>query len=236
MKTLVCIVAAAALPVAAAARAPALDPAEAQPLVAQLAADLAGDPSATEVLQRWCADRALADPPVIVADRKPGGERPASAEVRALLQAAPGEPVLHRRVALTCGRRVLSRADNWYRPGQLTAAMNDALETTDRPFGAVVRSLDFHRESLEARVLLTPDAVRVPAAILRNRALLETPDGTPFSLVEETYSRTLLAEGDQLTTRRSGGSPREAVRRDRHRPRRASAGSTSRPRSGSGRR
>jgi hypothetical protein len=98
-------------------------------------------------------------------------------------------------VALACGGRVLSRADNWYRPGQLTPAMNEELDTTDHPFGAVVRSLAFHRESLEAKVLMRPGAAKVPTEIIRNKALLERPDGAPFSLVVETYSRTILNVG-----------------------------------------
>jgi hypothetical protein len=162
-------------------------PARAASPIAALAADLAAHPSATEVLQRWCADRHIADPAVIVAERQRGRDKPATAEVRALLHAAPGETIRYRRVALACGGHVLSNADNWYRPAQLTAAMNAELDGTDHPFGAVVRPLQFHRESLEARVLAGP------GDILRNKALLETPDGTPFSLVVETYAREAVA-------------------------------------------
>ena len=163
--------------------------------IVALEADLASRPSATETLGRWCAARHLADPPVIVAHLAPGPAKPADAEVRALLHAAPGEPVRYRRVALACGVHVLSHADNWYRPGRLTAAMNHELETTDHPFGAVVKPLGFHRQTLDARVLVGPGARSVPAAVIRNRALLETPDGTPFSLVVETYTRSVLDEG-----------------------------------------
>lgn len=169
--------------------------ADAQTLTAQLAADLASQPSATQVLRQWCEQRQLADPAQIVAERQTGHDKPASAEVRSLLQAAPDEPIRYRRVALACGGRVLSRADNWYRPGQLTAAMNTALDTTDTPFGVVVQPLQFHRQSLEAKLLIKLDALKVPAEIVRNRALLETPGGAPFSLVVETYSRTLLDFG-----------------------------------------
>jgi hypothetical protein len=165
---------------------------DAQHLVDSLAADLVSHASATEVLQRWCADRHIADPAVIVAERQHGPGKPATAQVRALLHAAPGETIRYRRVALACGRHVLSNADNWYRPRQLTAAMNAELDNTDHPFGAVVRPLQFHRESLEARVLAAPGAARLPDAIIRNKALLETPDGTPFSLVIETYTRAII--------------------------------------------
>ncbi|HEY1750864.1 MAG TPA: hypothetical protein VGG29_06355 [Caulobacteraceae bacterium] len=168
---------------------------DAQALTARLAADLAAEPSATAVLQRWCARQSLADPPRIVAKRDLAHDKPATAAVRGLLRAAPDEPIRYRKVALACGRHLLSRADNWYRPDRLTAQMNAELDSTDHPFGAVVRPLDFHRESLEAKVLLQPGALRVPAAIIRNKALLETPDGTPFSLVVETYSKAILDQG-----------------------------------------
>jgi hypothetical protein len=167
---------------------PAAASADSRALVAELNADLAAHPSATAVLQKWCADRHLADPPVIVAERQLGHDKPATTDIRALLHAAPGEAIRYRRVALACGGRVLSNADNWYRPGQLTTAMNAELDSTDHPFGPVVKALNFHRQTLESKVLVAPNAARVPAEIIRNKALLETPDGTPFSLVVETYT------------------------------------------------
>jgi hypothetical protein len=185
--------------------------ADPQGLIAQLQADLASHASATEVLQRWCADRQLAEPPEIVAERKPGRDRPASAEVRRLLRAGPDEPIRYRRVALACGRHVLSRADNWYRPGQLTAAMNAELDGSDHPFGAVVRPLDFHRQTLSSDLLAQPAAPRIPAQIIRNKALLETPDGTPFSLVVETYSRSILSKGGHTPRPRTPRAPRPAT-------------------------
>jgi hypothetical protein len=164
-------------------------------LAVALEADLASRPSATETLQRWCAARRLADPPVIVARRAPGPGKPAGARVRALLRAGPDEPIGYRRVALACGAHVLSNADNWYLPGRLTAAMNRELAATDHPFGVVVRPLGFHRQTLDAQILVPPGARALPAAVIRNRALLETADGAPFSLVVETYTRAVLDAG-----------------------------------------
>jgi hypothetical protein len=162
-------------------------------LVGQLNADLLSHDSATATLQRWCADRHLADPPTIVAHRVMGRDKPADAAVRALLHAAPGEPISYRRVALACGDHVLSNADNWYRPGALTAAMNAELDATDHPFGAVVKPLGFHRHTLSAVVLMSPRDRRAPAAVIRHKAVLETPEGSPFSLVVETYTNDVLA-------------------------------------------
>ena len=164
-------------------------------LVEVLNADLLGHDSATATLQRWCAARHLADPPTIVAHRVLGHDKPADAEVRALLHAAPGEPIRYRRVALACGDQVLSNADNWYRPDALTAQMNAELDATDHPFGAVVKSLGFRRQTLSATVLMSPRDRRPPDAVIRHKAVLETPDGAPFSLVVETYTKDVLAEG-----------------------------------------
>ena len=165
---------------------------ESRALIAELNTDLLTHDSATATLQRWCAARHLADPPKIVAERVLGGDKPAGAEVRRLLHAAPGESVRYRRVALACGDHVLSNADNWYRPGRLTAAMNAELDSTDHPFGAVVKPLGFHRVTLSAEVLVSPDARAIPPGVIRHRAVLETPDGEPFSLVVETYTSHVL--------------------------------------------
>jgi chorismate-pyruvate lyase len=169
--------------------------AEARRLVAELNADLLSHASATETLQHWCASRRLAEPARIVAHRLLGEDKPATPQVRRLLHAAPGEPVRYRRVALACGDRVLSNADNWYRPGALTKAMNAELDASDHPFGLVVKPLGFHRRTLTARVLVTVRTWRLPAALIRHRAVLETSDGTPFSLVVETYTDEVLGEG-----------------------------------------
>jgi hypothetical protein len=170
-------------------------PTEARRLTAQLNADLLNHDSATETLQRWCAERHLADPAKIVARRVPVQDKPTGPEVRRLLHAAPGEAIGYRRVALACGGHVLSNADNWYRPGALTAQMNAELGTTDHPFGAVVRPLGFHRRTLSAKVLISARDRRAPGAVLRHEAVLETPDGTPFSLVVETYTSQVLDQG-----------------------------------------
>jgi chorismate-pyruvate lyase len=151
---------------------------------ARLKTDLLSNNSATVVLGQWCAAGHLADPPAIKAIRD-AVEAPASAETRALLKADVGEPIRYRRVKLMCGAHVLSEADNWYVPARLTPQMNTVLDTSDTPFGAAVKALNFHRTTLDAA------EVKDPRTILRVRALLLTPDETPFSLVVENYTREL---------------------------------------------
>ena len=161
-------------------------PARAGDAVARLQSGLAAAPSATQFLTERCAALKLAAPPVIKAVRE-HQQRPAGAQVRALLHVAPDEVLGYRRVLLTCGLHTLSEADNWCVPSRLTPQMNRELDSSDRPFGTVVKPLNFHRRMLKAERL--DGAVRV----LRITALLETGDGTPFSLVVENYSRELVA-------------------------------------------
>jgi len=138
-----------------------------------------------------------------------GTEKPPTPEQRRELRVTPAEAIRYRHVRLRCGTVVLSEADNWYVPGRLTPAMNRLLETTDMPFGKVVRALDFRRHTLSAALLwlplpenweLNPAAtggraaqLQIPPKLLEHRALLTLPDGTPFSEVVETYTENVLA-------------------------------------------
>jgi hypothetical protein len=88
------------------------------------------------------------------------------------------------------------------------------LDTTDTPFGKVVQPLQFRRHTLSATLLWSPlpegwemhairadpgGALDIPHEILRHRALLSLPDGTPFSEVVETYTANVLAFAPPLT-------------------------------------
>jgi chorismate-pyruvate lyase len=156
--------------------------------VGQLQSALAAAPSATQYLTARCTALKLASPPVIRAVRVKLA-RVADTQIRKALGVAADEPVRYRRVQLDCGSHVLSEADNWYVPARLTPAMNHALDTTQIPFGAVVKPLDFHRTTLKVE----PLDGRVRA--LRVTALLVTGAGQPFSLVVENYSRALVGAG-----------------------------------------
>jgi chorismate-pyruvate lyase len=181
---------------------------EAALLLQTLNAELLSHSSATETLQRWCAAHALASPARIIAERVAGVDKPPSQDQRLELKVSATDEVRYRRVQLRCGTLVLSEADNWYVPARLTAEMNRALERTDSPFGLVVRPLHFERHTLSAETLwqvmprgweehpgpaLEEAALCRPKEVLRHRALLTLPDGTPFSEVVETYTGAVLA-------------------------------------------
>jgi hypothetical protein len=151
----------------------------------------------------------MASPPRIVASRVPDIDKPPTPDQRRELGVTPAEPVRYRRVRLMCGALVLSEADNWYVPGRLTPEMNKLLDSTDTPFGVVVRALHFQRHTLSATLLWLPlpagwemnaagarDVVAdqpMPSQLLEHRAVLTLPDGTPFSEVVETYTDNVLA-------------------------------------------
>jgi chorismate-pyruvate lyase len=187
---------------------------EALALLQTLNADLLSHDSATQTLERWCADHRLAAAATVVAARVAGVDTPATDEQRRELGVTASETVRYRRVRLMCGQLVLSEADNWYVPSRLTADMNRLLETTDTPFGRAVQALHFHRHTLSATLLwqplpygweMNPDAAAgtgaiagtgelvAPPGVLQHRALLSLPDGTPVSEVVETYTSNVLA-------------------------------------------
>ena len=182
---------------------------EALALIETLNADLLGHDSATLTLERWCAAHRLASPPTVTAARVPEAETPADDAVRRDLGVDAATPVRHRHVRLSCGRHVLSEADNYYVPTRLTPEMNRLLDTTDTAFGRVVGALKFQRRTQSAELLwhplpegwdgtaalppAAPGALAIPPQVLRHRAILLLPDGTPFSALVETYTGEVLA-------------------------------------------
>jgi chorismate-pyruvate lyase len=210
--TWIAVAAALAVPVSAGARTWPGDyegRLEALALLQTLNVELLSHDSATATLQWWCDDHAIAPGQKILARRVSEAETPAGPEERKVLGVGPTEPVGHRRVRLACGDHVLSEADNWYVPGRLTQEMNRLLEATQTPFGVAVKSLNFQRHTLSAVLLFQPlpagwearprpapakaEVLEIPPQVIRHRAVLTTPDGTPFSLVEETYTAEVLA-------------------------------------------
>jgi hypothetical protein len=170
-----------------------VDPAKADAALRTFEAQLESHDSATVVLQAWCDAHG---PPgaKIAARQSPGADEPPPPAARAALRLGPGVQVRYRRVDLVCGDRVLSHADNWYLPGQLTPQMNQALGTTRTPFGVVVKPLHFTRRNLQTQLLVpSPPPAVLPAEVLRHAAVLSTGEGAPFSYVIETYTDQVAA-------------------------------------------
>lgn len=180
---------------------------EALALVETLNANLLASSSATETLETWCAGHRMARNATLHAHVLRGVQKPLPAAERARLDIGPDEPVLYRRVDLTCGGHVLSRADNWYVPSRLTVAMDRALKSTDTPFGRVVRALHPRRQTLAVTVLWHPlprgwemrrapadhpgTQLAIPPILFEHRAVV-VAGGEPIAEVEEHYTRDIL--------------------------------------------
>jgi len=182
---------------------------EALAVLQTLNANLLSNASATLTLDRWCAAHRLAPTgSKIVAKRVQGHDKPADLHIRELLNVGPNEPIVYRHVRLACGDRILSEADNWYVPARLTAEMNEALNTTDISFGRAVRSLNFTRTTLTAKLLWSPlpegwdttaalpmadsGPLTLPPFLLEHHAVLKLQNGTPFSALAERYTNDVL--------------------------------------------
>ncbi|MCI4678850.1 hypothetical protein K9U39_11445 [Rhodoblastus acidophilus] len=173
---------------------------QATALLETLNAEILASPSATTSLEKWCGAHHLAAEARLVAEKiAAAAPKPLSREQRRRLAIGPDEPVKYRNVRLRCGDHVLSEADNWYVPSRLTPEMNRALETSDAPFGRVVRPLGPWRKTFAATMLWAPldapkDAATMapPQALFEHRAVLYTKNNLPFSEVDEVYQRDVL--------------------------------------------
>lgn len=154
--------------------------------LAAFEATLAAHDSATEALRTWCEGRGLANPAQIMAHPVSGTPAKPPKGLRRLLGIGPREPLGYRHVELTCGKRVLSSAHNWFVPGRLTAEMNTALAATHVPFGKVAAPLNYRREPLA--ILTKPPRGCPVNTISAHRALLRLPDGRALSYVLECYT------------------------------------------------
>jgi len=178
-------------------------------LIQTLNAEILSSRSATLSLENWCRDHRLAVEPKILAHVVKGINKAPTAEQRQRLEVNAQDEVKYRRVQLRCGTRVLSEADNWYVPSRLTPEMNRLLETTDIPFGKVVKSLEPYRRTFAAKRLWAPlpegwelDSGRLPAetnralvipdAVFEHGAVLYSREHKPFSEVNEVYQRQIL--------------------------------------------
>lgn len=174
-------------------------------LLQTLNADILASSSATTTLERWCRDHAMAADPTVVVQRVDAPPKAPSAAQLQRLRVSDASAVKYRRVRLRCGEHTLSEADNWYVLARLTAEMNQQLDTTDIPFGKVVRPLTPYRRTIAANLLWSPlppgwelrrprlGALTIPKEVLVHNAVLYTSDHQPFAEVVETYQSELFA-------------------------------------------
>ena len=151
---------------------------------------LAAQPSATKVLQEWCAAQGFVEPARILAQHLTGEDAPPPIDLRRTLNLTDADEVGYRHVQLTCGPAQMSEAHNWYVRSRLTPQMNAMLNGTDTPFGTVAAGLHFTREALESHHGAGPGCP--PDTVLTHRALLRLPDGRPLALLVECYLSDIL--------------------------------------------
>lgn len=178
-------------------------------LIQTLNAEILSSRSATLSLENWCRDHRLATDPKIIAHVVKGINKAPTTEQRQRLEVNAEVEVKYRRVQLRCGTRILSEADNWYVPSRLTPEMNRLLETTNVPFGKVVKPLEPYRRTFAAKLLWVPlpegwehESVKLPAgtsrelvipdALFEHRVVLYSREHKPFSEVNEVYQRQIL--------------------------------------------
>ncbi|MBO1326615.1 hypothetical protein K2X14_15880 [Acetobacter sp. TBRC 12305] len=194
-------------------------------LINQFENRLLSSNSATLTIEQWLLDNGLRASLPLRAERYETPPRPCPAPYLAALgldgsnanppaqmQPDPGDghqgyspasTLRHRTIRLAADGRVFSQAENWYRPDLLSEVMRHQLDTTDIPFGHIVRPLAFSRQLLLREGLWSPlpdgwqhgafppetgQALDLPPYLFRHVAVLRTGGGVPFSVVVETYT------------------------------------------------
>lgn len=177
--------------------------------------------SATFTLEEWCKENGAPFTSVTaIRDIDAEPREPSDDTLEGL--GAVADQVSYRKVALCTGGTLLSEADNWYVPANLTEAMNTDLQTTTIPFGKVVAPLKPFRAPLFAEILWkdilperwqqrsTEDLIQWVGGqqalvykpnqdLFVHHALLLSERGLPLAEVRETYKSNLLAS--QITAR-----------------------------------
>ncbi|MFT8675209.1 MAG: hypothetical protein ABF535_01740 [Acetobacter sp.] len=162
--------------------------------------------SATLTIEQWLLDNGMRASLPLRAERHGSTEPPCPAPyLDALgLGGSQAQTLRYRTIRLVADGRVFSQAENWYRPDLLSETMRHQLDTTDIPFGHIVRPLAFSRQLLLREGLWSPlpegwqrhatlppatgNALDLPAYLFRHVAVLRTGAGIPFSVVVETYT------------------------------------------------
>lgn len=156
---------------------------------AALDAALRAGPTATAVLERWCARHGLVvGVPRIRVVLVETGRGEMTVQRSALLKLRTGEDVRYRLVRLCCDDLVLARAHCWFVPQRLDPAMNVLLEEGQEPLGRIVAPLAPWRRPLASRL---PDPSRGDV-VLEHHALLMAGEGLPLAEVLEHYLAPLL--------------------------------------------
>lgn len=155
--------------------------------------------SSTDELERWCREHAIGDGRIVaLCARYAIPEALDDRDLEALYPRNARGQTTFRRVRLTSGGIVVADAVNWYFADNLTTEMREKLETTNVPFGRVIKPLKPKRRTFLVR-RCTPeqlaDARANPAGIaFEHRAVVYGEDDAPLALLHERF-RIVLVPG-----------------------------------------
>lgn len=174
--------------------------------------------SATEELERWCAERAIGDGRIVAIRARNAKAVPCDDEsLEALYPHDVRGQAKFRLVELATAGIVVVDAFNWYFPDRLTLDMRKALETTDTPFGRVVKPLKPKRRTylvrrrtpgqmMEAKGPLDPGATA-----FEHRAVIYGQGDIPIAVVHERFRNILVCGVSEFLR---AGQPERPADRD----------------------
>jgi chorismate-pyruvate lyase len=155
--------------------------------------------SATEELERWCGERAIGDGCLVaLCDRHATAEMCDDESLEALYPWDVRGKTTFRAVRLATAGIVVVEAFNWYFADHLSPEMRTTLETTDVPFGRVVKPMKPKRRTFLVR-RCTPEQMNRgnsptdPAATaFEHRAVLYGEADVPLAIVHERFLKVLV--------------------------------------------
>jgi hypothetical protein len=165
-------------------------------MLMQLNQRLVHSKNAPATLNHWCNQQLNnAEDLQIVVDTD--RQLPPPANVYQLLKITPDTQLSYLKQRFLCGGKVVAVFDHWFRADMLTPAMQQALAKKTHALGSIARDAGFFRRSLSNNPLW-PDEGALPVFVLEHLAVIYRSDNTPFSLVQEHYTRQLLPRAQQL--------------------------------------
>jgi len=163
--------------------------------------------SATEELEQWCSERGIGDGRIVALCARHAA--PEICDDESLEELYPGDvrgQTKFRSVQLVTAGIVVVEALNWYFPDRLTLEMRETLETTNIPFGRVVKPLKPKRRTFLVRrcapeQIYGTKAPTDPAAIaFEHRAVLYGEGDAPLAVVHERFRKVLLCGVSEFMT------------------------------------
>ncbi|KFZ37840.1 hypothetical protein HR45_08270 [Shewanella mangrovi] len=164
-------------------------------MLVQLNQQLILTKNAPATLNYWCKG-ILADEHGVEVSKSDDAHPAASDEIRKLLGVDAATPVQYLKLNYQCHHKVIAVFEHWYLPQLLPAKVKQLLLQDSVSLGRELRRAGFYRQSISNKPMW-PDSGALPTFVLQHQALWYRSDKTPFSLVNEHYTRQLLPLAQQ---------------------------------------